>query len=81
MAFSAIHKRLDDWKVRISRGSRNNKRSLINEQGGYVVFLVLTPNTNAPDSTLVCPVKMEYGPENNIFVLKMMMKSGIEKLF
>ena len=33
----------------------------------------------ATDSTLVCPVKMEYGPENNIFVLKMMMKSGLEK--
>ena len=32
------------------------------------------------DSTLVCPVKMEYGPENNIFVLKMMMKSGVEKI-
>jgi hypothetical protein len=23
---------------------------------------------------------MEYGPENNIFVLKMMMKSGLEKI-
>ena len=33
----------------------------------------------ATDSTLVCPVKMEYRPENNIFVLKMMMKSGLEK--
>ena len=33
----------------------------------------------ATDSTLVCPVKMEYGPENNIFILKMMMKSGLEK--
>ena len=32
------------------------------------------------DSTLVCPVKMEYGPENNIFVLKMMVKSGLEKI-
>jgi len=40
----------------------------------------LTPNTYATDSTLVCPVKMEYGPENNIFVLKMMMKSGLEKI-
>ena len=36
--------------------------------------------TYATDSTLVCPVKMEYGPENNIFVLKMMMKSGLEKI-
>ena len=25
-------------------------------------------------------VKMEYGPENNIFILKMMMKSGLEKI-
>ena len=41
----------------------------------------LTPNTEyATDSTLVCPVKMEYGPENNVFVLKMMMKSGLEKI-
>ena len=24
---------------------------------------------------------MEYGPENNIFVLKMMMKSGPEKIY
>ena len=23
---------------------------------------------------------MEYGPENNVFVLKMMMKSGLEKI-
>ena len=23
---------------------------------------------------------MEYGPENNIFVLKVMMKSGLEKI-
>ena len=23
---------------------------------------------------------MEYGPENNIFILKMMMKSGLEKI-
>ena len=23
---------------------------------------------------------MEYGPENNVFVLKMMMKSGVEKI-
>ena len=23
---------------------------------------------------------MEYGPENDIFVLKMMMKSGLEKI-
>ena len=43
----------------------------------------LTPNT--PLIQLWCarskwnPVKMEYGPENNIFVLKMMMKSGLEK--
>ena len=34
----------------------------------------------ATDSTLVCPVKMEYGPKNNIFILKMMMKSGLEKI-
>ena len=36
---------------------------------------------NATYSTLVCPVKMEYGPENNIFGLKMMMKSGLKKFF
>ena len=43
----------------------------------------LTPNTPlhmCTDSTLVCPVKMEYGPENNIFVQKMKMKSGLEKI-
>ena len=34
----------------------------------------------ATDSTLVSPVKTEYGPENNIFILKMMMKSGLEKI-
>ena len=34
----------------------------------------------ATDSTLLCPVKMEYGPENNIFVQKMLMKSGLEKI-
>jgi hypothetical protein len=28
----------------------------------------------------MCPVKMYYGPENNIFVLKMMMKIGLEKI-
>ena len=28
----------------------------------------------------MCPVKMEYGPETNIFILKMMMKSGLEKI-
>ena len=35
----------------------------------------------ATDSTLMCPVKMEYGPEISIFVLKVMMKSGLEKIF
>ena len=37
--------------------------------------------THATDSTLVCPVKMEYGPEISIFGLKLMMKSGQEKIF
>jgi hypothetical protein len=32
------------------------------------------------NSAIVYPVKMEYGPEINIFVLKMMMKSGLEKI-
>ena len=32
-------------------------------------------------STILYPVKMEYGPENNIFVLKMMMESGLKKIF
>ena len=41
--------------------------SLLLEQG--TTYLYVT------DSTLVCPVKMEY-----IFVLKMMMKSGLEKI-
>ena len=31
------------------------------------------------NSSIVYPVKMEYGSEINIFVLKMMMKSGLEK--
>ena len=33
------------------------------------------------NSTILCPVKMEYGPEINMFVLKMMMKSALEKIF
>ena len=34
------------------------------------------------NSTIVYPVKVEYGSEiSNIFVLKMMMKSGLEKTF
>ena len=33
------------------------------------------------NSTLVCPVKIEYVTKNNIFGLKMMMKSGLEKIF
>ena len=32
------------------------------------------------NSTLVCPVKIEYLTKNNIFGLKMMMKSGLEKI-
>jgi len=32
------------------------------------------------NSAILCPVKMEYGPEINIFVLEMMMKSGLEKI-
>ena len=32
------------------------------------------------NSTLVCPVKIEYVTKNNIFGLKMMMKSGLEKI-
>ena len=31
------------------------------------------------NSTLVCPVKIEYVTKKNIFGLKMMMKSGLEK--
>ena len=31
------------------------------------------------NSTLVSPVKIEYVTKNNIFGLKMMMKSGLEK--
>ena len=31
------------------------------------------------NSTLVCPVKIEYVTKNNIFGLKMMVKSGLEK--
>ena len=33
------------------------------------------------NSTLVCPVKIEYVTKNNIFGLKMMVKSGLEKIF
>ena len=33
------------------------------------------------NSTIVCPIKMEYGSEINIFALKMLMKSGLEKTF
>ena len=32
------------------------------------------------NSTLVSPVKMEYVTKNNVFGLKMMMKSGLEKI-
>ena len=31
--------------------------------------------------TIVCPVKMEYGWNFSISVLKMMVKSGLEKIF
>ena len=31
------------------------------------------------NSTLACPVKIEYVTKNNIFGLKMMIKSGLEK--
>ena len=45
-------------------------------------YLPILLNTQyATDSTLVCPVKMEYGPEINIFDLKLMMKSSLEKIF
>ena len=53
------------------------------DTGFYSTYFKILPSLNtyyATDSTLVCPVKMEYGPENNIFVLKMMMKSGLEKI-
>ena len=30
------------------------------------------------NSTLVCPIKIEYVTKNNIFGLKMMVKSGLE---
>ena len=32
------------------------------------------------NSTLVCPVKIEYVTKNDILGLKMMMKSGLEKI-
>ena len=32
------------------------------------------------NSTLACPVKIEYVTKNYIFGLKMMMKSGLEKI-
>ena len=31
--------------------------------------------------TILCPVKMEYGWNFSIFGLKMMVKSGLEKIF
>ena len=33
------------------------------------------------NSILVCPVKIEYVTKNNIFGLKMIVKSGQEKMF
>jgi hypothetical protein len=33
------------------------------------------------NSTIIYPVKMEYGSEIDIFVLKMMMKGGLEEIF
>ena len=42
----------------------------------YTKYLNTQYMTN---STLVCPVKIEYVTKNNIFGLKMMMKSGLEK--
>ena len=33
------------------------------------------------NSTIIFPIKMEYVSEINIFALKMMMKSGQEKIF
>ena len=42
---------------------------------------IVTLNTQyMTNSTLVSPVKMEYVTKNNIFGLKMMMKSGLEKI-
>ena len=40
----------------------------------------LTPNTPLIQ-LLVCLVKMEYEPKISIFGLKLMMKSGLEKIF
>jgi hypothetical protein len=33
------------------------------------------------NSTLVCPVKIEYVTKNNIFGLEMMVKSGLGKFY
>ena len=46
----------------------------------YLLRYVLN-NQYMTNSTLVCPVKIEYVMKNNIFGLKMMVKSGLEKIF
>ena len=43
------------------------------------MFIINTPNMT--NSTLVSQVKMEYGWNFSIFGLKMMMKSGLGKIF
>ena len=43
--------------------------------------ICLTHSTYMTNSTLVSPVKMEYGWNSSIFGLKMMMKSSLEKIF
>ena len=44
-------------------------------------FLLYLNTQYMTNSTLVCQVKIEYVTKNNIFGLKMMMKSGLEKIF
>ena len=71
-----------DWKIVFQKLSFEKLKELTILVKYFYKAVPSRLNTlYATDSTLVCPVKMEYGPENNNFVLKMTMKSSLENFF
>ena len=52
----------------------------LNDLANIEVGIAAFNRSNMTNSTLVSPVKMEYVIKNNIFGLKLMMKSGLEKI-
>jgi hypothetical protein len=57
--------------------SLNKKKSYLSTFSRTFIYIKTQYKTN---STLFCPVTIEYVTKNNIFGLKMMMKSGLEKI-